>query len=255
MYEKTQGERNMSFLRHVGKHGDRKVAVIFREVPGEPHMCLVTYPEVLNQHIHDPLMKCIESDIGQNSKNLADALNRTHTKDGQIILQKLHAEGMLKKVNTEQVVMTPAPNIKIKLHELNTILDEMEQGEAAVKKLAEMDASMGLQDPIDVAKRMRGDQPAPTGPVDVARRMRGDKPAPTGVQSTGDVLGDESLAGNLLAQAERMEREAKGLLAESERLIAEARALNPALMPAVKVTKPAKTKTSTASKAKKVNVS
>jgi hypothetical protein len=231
----------MSFLRHVGKHGDRKVAVIFREVPGEPHMCLVTYPEVLNQHIHDPLMKCIESDIGQNSKNLADALNRTHTKDGQIILQKLHAEGMLKKVNTEQVVMTPAPNIKIKLHELNTILDEMEQGEAAVKKLAEMDASMGLQDPIDVAKRMRGDSTV--------------NPAPTGVKSSGDALGDESLAGNLLAQAERMEREAKGLLAESERLIAEARALNPALMPAVKVTKPAKTKTSTASKAKKVNVS
>jgi hypothetical protein len=37
-------------------------------------------------------------------------------------------------------------------------------------------------------------------------------------------------------------------------LIAEARALNPALMPAVKVTKPAKTKTTTP-KAKKVNVS
>jgi hypothetical protein len=185
-------------------------------------------------------MKCIESDIGQNSKNLADALNRTHTKDGQIILQKLHAEGMLKKVNTEQVVMTPAPNIKIKLHELNTILDEMEQGEAAVKKLAEMDASMGLQDPVDVARRMRGDSTTTT--------------ATTGVKSTGDALGDESLAGNLLAQAERMEREAKGLLAESERLIAEARALNPALMPAVKVTKPAKTKTTTP-KAKKVNVS
>ena len=29
----------MSFIRHVGKHGDRKVAVVFREVPGEPHMC------------------------------------------------------------------------------------------------------------------------------------------------------------------------------------------------------------------------
>jgi hypothetical protein len=58
------------FLRHVGKHGDRKVAVIFREVPGETHMCLVTYPEVLNRNIHDPLMKCIESDIGQNSENL-----------------------------------------------------------------------------------------------------------------------------------------------------------------------------------------
>ena len=66
----------MSFLRHVGKHGDRKVAVVFREVPGEVHMCLVTYTETLNQHIHDPLIKCIDSDIGQNSEHLADALNR-----------------------------------------------------------------------------------------------------------------------------------------------------------------------------------
>ena len=46
----------MSFLRHVGKHGDRKVAVIFREVPNEQHMCLVAYTQLLNQNIHDPLM-------------------------------------------------------------------------------------------------------------------------------------------------------------------------------------------------------
>ncbi len=82
----------MSFIRHVGKHGDRKVAIIFREVPGEPHMALVTYTETLNQHIHDPMMRCIESDIGQNAKELADALNRTLTHDGRPILQLLHAE-------------------------------------------------------------------------------------------------------------------------------------------------------------------
>jgi len=41
----------MSFLRHIGKMGDRKVAIIFREVPGEPHMALVTYTETLNMHI------------------------------------------------------------------------------------------------------------------------------------------------------------------------------------------------------------
>ena len=67
----------MNFIRHVGKMGDRKVAIIFREVPGEPHMCLVTYTETLNQHIHDPMIKCIESDIGQSAKELADALNKT----------------------------------------------------------------------------------------------------------------------------------------------------------------------------------
>jgi hypothetical protein len=196
------------FLRHVGKHGDRKVAVIFREVPGEPHMCLVTYPEVLNQHIHDPLIQCIESDIGQNSENLADALNRTHTKDGVIILQKLHSEGMLKKIRTESVVMTPAPNTKIKLDELNKILNEMKQGEEAVKKLAEMDKQMGMQDPAQVARRMRGDK----------------TPAPAGSDAA---LSDTSLAQNLRDQADRMNREAKGLMAEAQRLLKEAAALDP----------------------------
>jgi hypothetical protein len=193
----------MSFLRHVGKHNERKIAIIFREVPGEPHMCLVAYPEVLNRHIHDPLMKCIESDIGQSSENLADALNRTYTIDGKIILQALHAEGQLKKVNTEQVIVTPAPNTRIKLNELNKILDEMKQGEAAVKRLAELDSSTGLQDPADVARRMRNNK------------------EPVVSQST-DVLGDHQIANNLRTQAERMATEARGLLAESERMMSEA---------------------------------
>ena len=210
------------FLRHVGKHGDRKVAVVFREVPGESHMALVVYTELLNQNIHDPLVKCIESDIGQNSENLADALNRTHTKDGVLILQKLHAEGMLKKIQTEHVVMTPQPNVKIKLNELNKILDEMKQGEDAVKKLAELDQSMGLQDPVDVARRMRGEKK--TEPV----------------QSTGDILGDQSLANNLRQQAARMEREANGLLAEAARLSKEAASLDPVKAEAPKAKKTTK---------------
>lgn len=231
----------MAFLRHVGKHGDRKVAVVFREVPGEPHMCLVVYTELLNRNIHDPLIQTIESDIGQNSKNLADALNRTHTVDGHIILQKLHAEGQLKKVNTEQIVMTPAPNTLIKLNELNTILDEMEKGEEAVKKLAEMDKQMGMQDPVQVAKRMRGDKDAFT-PETIPEAKR---PAPIGIQSTGDALGDASIANNLRQQAMKMSAEAKGLLAEADRLLQEASQLDPsvAATPQVSVsTEPKKTR-------------
>ena len=200
----------MSFLRHIGKMSDRKVAIIFREVPNEPHMCLVTFTETLNQHIHDPMMRCIESDIGQSSSNLADALNRTHTKDGRYLLQVLHKEGLIKKVQTSQVVITPNSTTNIKLDELNKILDEMEQGEAAVKKLAEMDASRGLQDPVDVARRMRGESTVNTPPVQAA---------PQGF------LADNTIANNLLSQAHRMEAEAKGLLAESTRLKQEANAM------------------------------
>ncbi len=199
----------MSFLRHVGKHGDRKVAVIFREVPGEPHMCLVSYTETLNQHIHDPLIRCIESDIGQNSENLADALNRTYTQDGKGILQTLHFEGQLKKVQTSLIVMTPQPNTRIKLDELNKILNEMKQGEDAVKRLAELDSSRGLQDPADVARRLRGDKMPPVSKV------------------SDGALGDNDLANNFRAQAEKMSAEAKGLMAEAQRLLKEAAAMDP----------------------------
>lgn len=229
----------MSFLRHVGKHGERKVAIVFREVPGESHMCLVVYTEILNQHIHDPLMACIESDIGQNSENLADALNRTHTRDGHIILQKLHAEGMLKKVNTELVVMTPAPNVKIKLNELNKILDEMKQGEEATRKLAEMDASLGMQDAAQVARRMRGDK----------------APVATATSNSVDTLGDQQLANNLRMQAEKMTREAKGLMAEADRLIKEAHTLDPKKTTKEKTSVTLDTKAVKTTKAKKVNVS
>ena len=215
----------MSFLRHVGKHGDRKVAVIFRQVPNEDHMCLVVYTQLLNQNIHDPLMATIESDIGQNSEELADALNRQYTKSGDRILQVLHAEGMLKKIRTEEVVMTPAPNTVIRLDELNKILTEMKAGEEATRRLAEADASLGLQDPADV-KRRKSD-------ALIGEQVRPMPTMGTNVSADG-TLSDNALAQNFLAQAEKMEAEAKGLMAESKRLLAEAKALMP--KPAKKTT-------------------
>ena len=228
----------MSFLRHVGKHGDRKVAVIFRQVPNEEHMCLVTYTQLLNQNIHDPLMSTIESDIGQNSEELADAINRQYTKSGDRILQVLHAEGMLKKIRTEDVVMTPGPNTSIRLDELNKILGEMAAGQEATKKLAEADASLGMQDPADVRRRREG--------------LIGDqnRPMPTaGTNAPADpnmAMNDDVLARDFMAQAERMEADAKGLIAESKRLMKEAKAMMP--KPAKKTTAKKTTRKKTAAK-------
>lgn len=199
------------FIKHVGKHGDRKVAVIFRQIPGEEHMCLVVYTETLNQNIHDPLITCIESPQGQASENLGDALNRAYTKDGQQILQVVHREGMMKKVQTNQIMMTPSPNQKIKLSELNDILNEMSKGEEAVRKLAEIDASRGLQDPKDVAKRMRGEST-----VNLPN-----------AKANSNVLDNSDLANNLRQQALKMAGDAKGLMAEAERLLKEAASMDP----------------------------
>lgn len=198
----------MSFLRHIGKIGDRKVAIVFREVPNETHMCLVTFTDTLNRHMHDPMMKCIESDIGQSSQNLADALNRTHTQDGKYILQVLHSQGLLKKVQTETVIVTPNSNTRIKLSELNKILDEMEQGEAAVKRLAEIDSSRGMQSSESLAKGVR------------------DRSTPPVVEAAEGLLTDNAIARNLRTQASKMESEARVLLAESQRLQQEASSLD-----------------------------
>ena len=54
-------------IKHVGKQGDNKVAVIFREVPDEEHMCLVVYPDQLQQALHDDLMNAIQSNEGQET--------------------------------------------------------------------------------------------------------------------------------------------------------------------------------------------
>lgn len=218
----------MSFTRHVGRQGDRKVAVIFREVPGEPHMALVVYTDLLNAHIHDALIQCIDSDIGQQSESLADALNRSFTRDGRPLLGLLHKEGLMKKVQTSSILMIPNPQTSIRLDELNKMLDDMKSGEAAVKKMADIEST-------DTVKAMRGGQP---------------------VTATG-ALGDSDIARNLLEQSRKMEIEAKGLLAESVRLQAEAASLMPpvANVPEIKTKTKPKVKADTTSKRKvKANV-
>jgi hypothetical protein len=64
----------MAQIKHVGRNGDRKVLVLYREVPGDTHMCLVVYPEVLNASWQDAIQRVVESDVGQQANQLADAL-------------------------------------------------------------------------------------------------------------------------------------------------------------------------------------
>ena len=207
-------------LKHIGRHGDRKVAILFREVPGEDHMCLVVYPEVLPSHIHDSIMKTLESPVGQQATNLADALHRGMLPDGRMQLEALHKEGMIKKIPTNQVIVTPNATSNVKLDELNKIVREMETGEQAVKRLQELDKNTGIVDPAQKRKAeaefKRGQQTAtPDVPV---------------IQATIDsALDDKTLAVNMLAQAKRMEIEAKSMISEAARMKKDAQRMYPSV--------------------------
>lgn len=211
-------------LKHIGRHGDRKVAILFREVPNEDHMCLVCYPETLPTHIHDSIMKTLESDVGQQATNLADALHRNLLPDGRPQLEALHKEGMIKKVPSAQVIVTPTPASSVKLDELNKIIREMEQGEEAIKRLQELDDATGFVDPAVKRKAEAEFKRAQE------RKAQGLEPVVPPTQATDGALDDRALASNMLAQAKRMEAEAQGLIAEAARMKKEAEKMNPGVV-------------------------
>jgi hypothetical protein len=174
-------------------------------------------------------MKVLESEIGQNAKELADALFRTTMADGVNCLTALHKGGWLKKVPTNQVIVTPTAKSTVRLDELNSILDKIEAGGAAADLLADIDANRGIKGVLQEGREVG--QPARTTSADV-----------NGASLAADVLSDADIANQRIAQASKMEAEAKGLLAEAKRLKAEAASLSPTT---AKKASPAKAKLTT----------
>ncbi len=205
-------------LKHVGRHGDRKVAIVFREIPNEDHMCLVIYPDVLPTHIHNSVMTVLESAPGQAAANLADVFHRNLLPDGRNILQTLHAEGMLKKIAANQVILTPTPTTSVKLDEVNRLVKEMESGAEALKRMQEIDQNQGIVDP---AVKRQAEQ------AFKRKQLEESQPDLQQPVSTDGTLSDSALAGNMLAQAKRMEQEAQGLIAEAARMKKEAEKMFP----------------------------
>jgi hypothetical protein len=213
-------------IKHVGRHNQRKVAIVYRQVPDETHMALVMYTDTLPMMVHDEAMKCLESEVGQQAKDLADALFRHTMPDGTNCLTHIHKAGYLKKVPCNQVIVTPTATSTVRLDELNELINKIEAGGEAADRMANIDANRGTKGVLQEGRELG--MPAP--PV---------TSTPSAAPTVG-ALSDAEIAQQRLDQAPRMEAEAKGLLAEAKRLKAEAASLNPAPAKA-----PAKAKTTT----------
>lgn len=201
-------------LKHIGKHNDKKIVLAYRQIPGEEHMCLVLYSDMLPSMVHDEVMKVLESAVGQNSKELADALFRHTMADGRNCLETIHRTGFMKKVPTNQVIITPNAKSSVRLDELNNILNEMDKGEEAIKKMADLDKNAGFTGKREA--REVGQNPASRSNV-----------IETTNASISDILTDDQLAAQRVAQAAKMKLEAQQMLAEAARLEAEAASMSP----------------------------
>jgi hypothetical protein len=223
----------MAFMKHVGKHGDRKVCILFRQVPGEDHMSLIIYPETMPAHWQQAIQVVVESDIAQQAEELADALHRNFLPDGRAILQTLHEERMIKKVRTSDIIVTPNQNANIRLDELNKMLNEMKLGEAAIKKMADNDASRGMVAP-DVKRKAEAEFKA---------SQTKDSTAPKFQAPQDGALSDRDIAANMVFQAKKMELEAKAMIAEAGRMKKDAQRMDPRVIAKEAATPAAETST------------
>lgn len=199
-------------IKHVGKHKNKKVVLLFRKVPGEDHMCLVTYSDNLPTLYHDAVMKILESESGQQSDNLSDVLFRNYMPDGLNCLEVLHKDNHIKKVPTDQIIITPNSNSSIVLTELNRLLDEMSRGNDAIQRLKELDEQQRQAKKTIKSKTLSSN----TNTVEVN-------------DTSSDILSDRDLALQRVKQAENMRADAARLLKEAEVLMEEAVTLDPGI--------------------------
>ena len=82
-------------MKHIGRHNNKKVVVVFRKIPGDDHLALVVYGENITSQIHDDVMKIVEGLVGQQEHEFANALHRSVLTDGRNALSALQSDCLL----------------------------------------------------------------------------------------------------------------------------------------------------------------
>lgn len=186
----------MSELKHIGKmKNGRKVVVAYKTVPNEPENCIVVATESLDADQHDSLMKLVESNTGQTSFELAEAMARSMLPDGRNMLEAFHTTGKLNKYPTTDIIMTPNTKTSLPLNELNSLIAE-QQGVSI--------SDLGIKPNTGVEETA---EPAVTETQE------------TVVTNTDGIITDEELAAQYRSQADSLFKEAKRLREQAEELV------------------------------------
>ncbi len=187
-------------MKHVGKmkNNGAPVAIVFRTLPGDPHNCLVVGTQGLGPTNHDALMQVIESNEAQQSFELGTVLAVRRFPDNTDILGWLHSNGKLKKIPTNEVLVTASPADSVPLNELNTIIAE--------------------QKGISIDELAIGSTPGKSKSQVEEIASVIETPTTVGKIEDAKVLDDSALARNLRSQADSMFKEAQKLRKQADEL-------------------------------------
>jgi hypothetical protein len=107
--------------RHIGrlKNTDRKIVVIYMQIPGKTNSALIVDTDALPDQFHEYLMTVVESDVAQNTVNLADVLDRRPSPDAGInLMNSLHRRGFIRPEPVDNIIMFPRPNMPFPLSKI-----------------------------------------------------------------------------------------------------------------------------------------
>lgn len=118
----------MAFIKHIGTHKgtNQRLSVVFLSIPEEKDNALVVYSDSLPDKYHDDFMAAVESPEGQSSRELYEVLTRKLFWHGGTMLDTLHNEGLLIKMPTSTIIMTPNGQTSIPLDELIEQMSDIE---------------------------------------------------------------------------------------------------------------------------------
>ena len=209
----------MKNLKHVGRidKTNASVLVAFRTLPGESGHALVIPTANLRDEYHDAIMKLVESDQAQDANEFGEILFVRPFPDGRAMLNALSQDGMLQKVPTDAVTMTPTPHTTIQLAQLNALIAE--QRNCSIDDLAgfvsgapkKSDATV---EEIATVKRLDTKNQDPQGP-EVGQAKNVAQPLQAN-QNT--VLSDQDIAKGYRSQADALYKEAARLRKEADDL-------------------------------------
>ena len=224
----------MKSIKHIGrlKNTGSKILVVFRTLPGESDHALVLPVSNLVAENHDSLMNLIETTQAQDAFELGEIMFIRTFSDGRKMLQACTADGLLTKLPTDQVIMTPNTKDEIPLSELNALIAE--QKNCAIDDLSAFVSGAGKVEEVAQVK----DLGQPNVP-----EYEGTPVAPM-----NEALSDKDIASRYREQATTMAKEAARLRKEANVLDPKVAKATPAEQ--TTIAKAGKTKARAKSKAK-----
>lgn len=128
----------MKLMKHIGRmtNTDQRVIVVYMSIPGAENFALIAPADAMPPVLEQAVMEILESNEGQNCRNLADVLGRRLLQEtGKSVLETMHLRGYLTRISVDNITMYPAPNMPVPLKGLLTKMNGAEPNTLTAEEL------------------------------------------------------------------------------------------------------------------------